>query len=349
MLRHLRNGVPHGFALAPLLFNIYTTGSRTYKHADDPATIHADGGWQTAEGVLNKDMATVGDYPQTWKLNSVLQKPCWQSSISTRKLNVRTQMPRSNAGQGTHVPPTPRVISRKVDITHGTLEAACWLGLGSCSNNIKISHFSLGPFNSRVLRSCLVPQCSHLPHWLCHQWHLANCDWMPASYTSRQSCYHRRHPTCWDSSQGTILSPARGSMDPGHLLHSALTCPSSGNVCISNRDTNLYPLHNHSSLHLTTVTEMRCTRRIIRLRTGFGNFRSCLHKRSMAASATCEWRHVFFQCPIRRPPHRSHGWWDNPLAAQHVPRDLVQPSSGLKELAQTMISSLCLHFVDISI
>jgi len=31
------------------------------------------------------------------------------------------------------------------------------------------------------------------------------------------------------------------------------------------------------------------------------------------------------------------GWWDNRLAAEHLPRDLVRPSSGLKELAQTMM------------
>ena len=37
------------------------------------------------------------------------------------------------------------------------------------------------PFNSRVLRSCLVPQCSHPPHWPRHQWRLVNCDWMRVS------------------------------------------------------------------------------------------------------------------------------------------------------------------------
>jgi len=30
--------------------------------------LHADGGWQAVEGVLAKDMATVGEYLQTWKL-----------------------------------------------------------------------------------------------------------------------------------------------------------------------------------------------------------------------------------------------------------------------------------------
>ena len=30
--------------------------------------MHADGDWQAVEGMLTKDMATVGEYLQTWKL-----------------------------------------------------------------------------------------------------------------------------------------------------------------------------------------------------------------------------------------------------------------------------------------
>jgi len=58
---------------------------------------------------------------------------------------------------------------------------SCWLWLWCWCNNIENSHLSPGPFNCRVLRSCLVSQCSHLPHWLTHQWRLANCDWILAS------------------------------------------------------------------------------------------------------------------------------------------------------------------------
>ena len=72
-LRRLKNGVLEGSVLAPLLFNIYisdlpTTVSRKYAYADDLAITHADGDWQALEGVLSKDMATVGEYLQTWKL-----------------------------------------------------------------------------------------------------------------------------------------------------------------------------------------------------------------------------------------------------------------------------------------
>jgi len=72
-LRRLKNVVPQGSVLAPLLFNIYisdlpTTVSRKYAYADDLAMMHAGGDWQAVEGAMSKDMATVGEYLQTWKL-----------------------------------------------------------------------------------------------------------------------------------------------------------------------------------------------------------------------------------------------------------------------------------------
>jgi len=91
---------------------------------------------------------------------------------------------------------------KKADFTRRTLDTACWLWLGCCwRSNVANSYLSPGPFNSRVLRFCLVRQCSHPPHWPRHQRHLASCAWLPASYTSGQSSYPRRHPTCWASSQ----------------------------------------------------------------------------------------------------------------------------------------------------
>jgi len=68
--RRLKNSVPRGSALTPLLFNIYTsdlptTVSRKYAYADDLVIMYVDGDWQAVEGVLIKDMATIGECLQT--------------------------------------------------------------------------------------------------------------------------------------------------------------------------------------------------------------------------------------------------------------------------------------------
>jgi len=98
--------------------------------------------------------------------------------------------------------------------------------LGCWSNNVANNHPSPGPFNCRVLRSCLVPQCSHSPHWPHHQRRLANCDWMPASYSSGQSSYPRRRPACWTSSQSSpTASSLAWLMTGGRQHHTSATLP----------------------------------------------------------------------------------------------------------------------------
>ena len=71
-LRRLKNGVPQGSVLAPLLFNIYTYDlpsmiSRKFAYADDLALLHSSGNWKDLEGTLSQDISTLSAYLQTWR------------------------------------------------------------------------------------------------------------------------------------------------------------------------------------------------------------------------------------------------------------------------------------------
>ena len=79
-LRRLKNGVPQGSVLAPLLFNIYTYDfpsmiSRKFAYADDLALLQSSGNWKDLEGTLRQDMSTFSAYLQTWRLKLSYTKP----------------------------------------------------------------------------------------------------------------------------------------------------------------------------------------------------------------------------------------------------------------------------------
>ena len=72
-LRRLKNSVPQGSVLAPLLFNINTYDlssmiSKKFAYADDLALLHSSGNWKDLEETLSQDMSTLSAYLQTWRL-----------------------------------------------------------------------------------------------------------------------------------------------------------------------------------------------------------------------------------------------------------------------------------------
>jgi len=237
-----------GSVLVPLLFSIYisdlpATVSRKNACADDLAIIHADGDWQAVEGVLTKDMETVGEYLQTWTLKLSTTKTV-SAAFHLKNKEAKRELKVNFHNETLPFFSEPKYLGvtldrslmyrrhleslRKTDITRRAPEAACWLRLGCWSNNSANSSPSPGPFNRRILRACLVPQCSYPPHRTSHQRCHANCGRMPASYTSEQSSNPRRHPTCWALSQWshTVSSaPCHGAWTSAPLItHPSIEC-----------------------------------------------------------------------------------------------------------------------------
>ena len=72
-LRRLKNGLPQGSVLDPLLFNIYiydlpSKTCRKCAYADDLAIVYSFENLKVLERTLSEDMTTLSAYLQTWRL-----------------------------------------------------------------------------------------------------------------------------------------------------------------------------------------------------------------------------------------------------------------------------------------
>ena len=118
-LRRLKNGVPQGSVLAPLLFNIYTydlpsTTSRKYVYADDLALLHSSGDWKALEGTLSQDMATLSAYLQTWRLKLSHTKTV-TAAFHLHNREAKRELSVYNNGKVLPFCPVPTYLGIKLD------------------------------------------------------------------------------------------------------------------------------------------------------------------------------------------------------------------------------------------
>ena len=118
-LRRLKNGVPQGSVLAPLLFNIYTYDLpsiifRKFAYADDLALLHSSGNWKDLEGTLSQDISTLSAYLQTWRLKLSHTKTV-TAAFHLNNREAKRELEVYNNGRLSPFCPTPTYLGVKLD------------------------------------------------------------------------------------------------------------------------------------------------------------------------------------------------------------------------------------------
>jgi hypothetical protein len=96
--RYLKNGVPQGSVLAPILFNIYTadlpsTDSKKYIYADDIALMTTNKAFPPIEATLSDDLDSMSTYFDNWRLKLNIGKTvCTSFHLAHRLASYQLQV-----------------------------------------------------------------------------------------------------------------------------------------------------------------------------------------------------------------------------------------------------------------
>ena len=119
-IRRLKNDVPQGSVLAPLLFNIYmydlpSMTSRKFAYAGDLALLHSSGNWKDLERTyLSQEMSTLSAYLRTWRLKLSHTKTV-TAAFHLNNSKVKRELKVYNNGRLLPFCPDPTYLGVKLD------------------------------------------------------------------------------------------------------------------------------------------------------------------------------------------------------------------------------------------
>ena len=243
-LRRLRNGVPQGLVLAPLLFNIYAYDlpsmiSRKFAYADDLALLHFSGNLKGLEGTLSQDMSTLLANLQTWKLKLSYTKMV-TAAFHLNNREAKRELKVYINGRLLPFCPTPTYLGVKLDrsLTFRHHLVALRKKLSSRVTLLRRlvgSGWGAGAKTLRIATLSLVYSTAEYcaPVW-CHSVHTRLNSVLNDALSSVTGCLRPTptdhlpilsgiHPAELCRLGATLFWAHRRSLDPDHVLHGLLS------------------------------------------------------------------------------------------------------------------------------